>query len=216
MNDENKVRFNRNDDERESPNFKGSIPKDDVQDFEKITKDLTDSVSQLVGSITKNIKPSLKGLLKLGSMGKKFEKFGEEIEKAIEESGLEDFGRNLEVTLRAKGDQKHRTEEEGKEKIHIHKNNLTDIPVRKGKEDIQSKVDEERIKKRIKGLIKLKHSVEPEKLAQILDIEYSEAEKLVYELAAQDIKGTLEENIFKIEQDPEEVISFLNEKIENL
>lgn len=216
MNDENKARFNENKGDNNSTNLNGSIPKDNVEDFEKITKDLTDSVSQLVGNITKSIKPSLKGLLKLGSIGKKFEKFGEEIEKAIEESGLDDLGRNLEVTLQAQGDQKHRTEEEGEEKIHIHRHDLTDIPVREGKEDIQSKVDKERIKKRIRGLVKLKHSVDPEKLAQILDVGYSEAEKLVYELAAQDIEGTLEGNVFKIEQDPEQVISFLNEKIETL
>jgi hypothetical protein len=216
MNDENKARFNKNNDERDSTNFKDSIPKDDVEDFEKITRDLTDSVSQLVGSITKSIKPSLKGLLKLGSIGKKFEKFGEEIEKAIQESGLEDLGRNLEVTLQAQGDQKPRTEEEGEEKIHIHKHDLTDIPVREGNEDTQTKVSKEKIKKRIRGLVKLKNSVDPEKLAQILGIEYGKAEKLVYELAAQDIEGTLEGNVFKIEKDPEQVISFLNEKIETL
>jgi hypothetical protein len=51
-------------------------------------------------------------------------------------------------------------------------------------------------------------------LAQILEIEEEDAENLIYELAAEGIEGSLEENIFKFEGDNDELIELLHKKIE--
>jgi len=77
-------------------------------------------------------------------------------------------------------------------------------------------VDKERMKKRVKGLIKLQNSIPVEKLAQILDISNEDAENIIYEIAAEGIDGVLEENVFKFSNQPEEVINILNEIIEKM
>ncbi|TXT54468.1 MAG: hypothetical protein BAJALOKI2v1_770012 [Promethearchaeota archaeon] len=204
--------------EKEEENYDASsASEEDAEDWDKMTQDLTNSVSELVGTITKSIRPSLKGLkslFKLGSMGKKFEKFGEEIEKAVKNSGLEDLDKNIEVILKAQGDKKATQDEQ--QPAHFRREDLTDIPVKGKESEPNTKISKEKMKKRVKGLIKLKHSVDSKKLTQILDIEEKEAQKIVEEIASQGIEGNLEGNIFKIEQDPEDVIRFLNRKIEEL
>jgi predicted HicB family RNase H-like nuclease len=83
-----------------------------------------------------------------------------------------------------------------------------------GKEKIGPKTDKERLKKRIQGLIRLQKSIPIEKLSQTLNISKEEAENLIYELAAEGIEGSLDNEVFKYTSNTDEVISKLFEKID--
>lgn len=80
--------------------------------------------------------------------------------------------------------------------------------------DREPELDKERLKKRIQGLIKIQKSIPIEKLSQTLNISKEEAENLIYELAAEGIEGSLENEVFKYTSNTDEVISKLFEKID--
>jgi F0F1-type ATP synthase membrane subunit b/b' len=77
-------------------------------------------------------------------------------------------------------------------------------------------VDIERVKRRVEGLIKLQKSIPLKKLAQALNITQEEAENLIYELAAEGISGSLEDDVFKYTNDEDEVIDALLGLIEKM
>ena len=54
------------------------------------------------------------------------------------------------------------------------------------------------------------------KLAQALNITQEEAENLIYELAAEGISGSLEDDVFKFTNDEDEVINALLVLIEKI
>ena len=144
--------------------------------------DLGASVSELVRKSMKFVKHNIGDIAKLEAFGKKMEKMGENIEKTVKKSGIEDLGEKLAAQF--------------------------------GKEKIGPKADKERLKKRIQGLIRLQKSIPIEKLSQTLNISKEEAENLIYELAAEGIEGSLENEVFKYTSDTDEVISKLFEKID--
>ncbi len=57
--------------------------------------------------------------------------------------------------------------------------------------------------------MKLHNSIPIEKFAHILNISNEDAENIIYELVAEDIEGTIEDNEFKFINDQEEDISKL-------
>ena len=144
--------------------------------------DLGASVSELVRKSMKFVKNNIGDIAKLEALGKKMDKMGEGIEKAVKKSGIEDLGEKLAAQI--------------------------------GKEKIEPKADKERLKKRIQGLIRLQKSIPIEKLSQTLNISKEEAENLIYELAAEGIEGSLENEVFNYTSNTDEVISKLFEKID--
>ena len=142
------------------------------------------SVSELVRKSMKFVKNNIGDIAKLEQFGRKMEKMGGKIEKAVEDSGIEDLGRKIERQFKR---------EMGKKSPH------------KGTQ----KEDKERIKKRVRGLVKLHNSIPIEKLANTINKSTEYAENLIYELVDEGIGGSIEGNEFKFMNDQEEVISRL-------
>ena len=147
---------------------------------------------ELGSSVSELIRKSMRFVKdNIGDLSK-LEEMGESIERAVKESGIEDLGDKI--------------EREFKEK--------------KIKPDIKIKLaasgDNDRIKKKVRGLIKLQNSLPIDKLAQALNRANEDAENLIYELVDEGIEGTLEENVFKFTSAPEEVITKINELIDKM
>ncbi|KKK44427.1 hypothetical protein LCGC14_0587530 [marine sediment metagenome] len=77
-------------------------------------------------------------------------------------------------------------------------------------------IDKEQIKKIVKGLILTQKTLPINKLAITLNISNNEAENVIYELVADGIEGVLETEVFKFSNNPDEVISKLNDLIDKL
>ena len=150
------------------------------------------SVSELVRKSMKFVKSNIGDIAKLEALGRKMEKMGEGIEKAVKKSGIEDLGEKLAAKFE---------EEDIKPRIKV---------------QVPDAFEKDRIKKRIQGLIKLQKSIPIEKFSQTLNISKEEAENLIYELAAEGIEGDLEEGVFKFSGDPEVVLSKLFELIDKM
>ena len=153
--------------------------------------DLGASVSELVRKSMKFVKNNIGDIRKMEAWGKKWEKVGKDIEKAVNKSEIKELGKQLEKKY-------------GNKKI---------APKTKSQ---FSQTDKERIRKRLQGLIKLQKSIPIEKLSQTLNIPSGEAENLIYELAAEGIEGELEEGVFKFTSAPEAVLSKLFELVDKM
>ncbi len=126
---------------------------------------------------------------------KKLEEWGENIERAVKESGIEELGERIEREFEG---------EKGKKPKHRVEINLSPSN------------DKDRIKKRVRGLIKLQKSLPIDKLARALNKTNEDAENLIYELVDDGIEGSLEEDIFKFTSSPDEVISKINGLIDKM
>jgi predicted HicB family RNase H-like nuclease len=153
---------------------------------------LETSVSELVRKSMKFVKNNIGDIGKLEEWGQKMDKIGENIEKAVKKSGLEDLGGKIERSI-AGG-----------------------ITSQKQKASDSKEINKERIKKRIIGLIKLQKALPIEKLAQALNNSKEEAENLIYELVAEGVDGSMEEGVFKFSSNTEEVINKLNVLIDKI
>lgn len=169
-----------------------SVPKHMKDELKKWADDLDISVSKLIRNALGFVKNNLGDLTKLEAWDRKMEKGGNKIEKAVKKSGLEDLGDEIEREI-VKG----KTEP-------------------KKKEGFSQKIDIERIKKRIRGLIKIQKSLPIDKFAKALNRTNNYTENLIYELADEGIEGSIEDGIFKFTNDPEEVISKLLNMIDNV
>ncbi|MHA1625148.1 MAG: hypothetical protein ACTSYF_02345 [Promethearchaeota archaeon] len=74
-----------------------SVPPDTSEEWREWSEDLGSSVSELVRKSMKFVKNNIGDLRKLDEFGKKMEKWGDNIEKAVEESGIEDFGNKIKI-----------------------------------------------------------------------------------------------------------------------
>ena len=169
-----------------------SVPKHMKDELKKWADDLDISVSNLIRNALGFVKNNLGDLTKLEAWDRKMEKGGNKIEKAVKKSGLEDLGDEIEREI-VKG----KTEP-------------------KKKEGFSQKIDIERIKKRIRGLIKIQKSLPIDKFAKALNRTNNYTENLIYELADEGIEGSIEDGIFKFTNNPEEVISKLLNMIDNV
>ena len=169
-----------------------SVPKHMKDELKKWADDLDISVSKLIRNALGFVKNNLGDLTKLEAWDRKMEKRGNKIEKAVKKSGLEDLGDEIEREI-VKG----KTEP-------------------KNKVGFSQKINIERIKKRIRGLIKIQKSLPIEKFAKALNRTNNYTENLIYELADEGIEGSIEDGIFKFTNDPEEVISKLLNMIDNV
>jgi len=147
---------------------------------------------ELGSSVSELIRKSMRFVKdNIGDLSK-LDEMGESIERAVRESGIEDLGEKIEREFKGK---------KIKPKIKI---NLT------------ASDDKDRIKKRVRGLIKLQNSLPIDKLAQALNRANEDAENLIYELVDEGIEGTLEESVFKFTSAPEDVITKINELIDKM
>ena len=172
-----------------------SVEPEMSEEWKDWADDLGASVSELVRKSMKFVKNNIGDLAKLDEWGKSMEKMGGKIEKAVKKSGIEELGKKLERQFEGKKEKK------GKKGVKIH---------------IDSEIDKERIKKRVKGLIKLHKSIPIDKLGKALNKTNEYAENMIYELAAEGVEGSLEEEVFKFTSTSEDVISKLYELIDKM
>jgi hypothetical protein len=163
-----------------------SVDPDMSDEWKDWAEGLGASVSELVRKSMKFVKNNIGDIAKLEQWGRKMEKMGDKIEKAVEKSGIEDLGRQIEAQF---GDPKSKPK----------------VKVALARDD----VDKERIKKRVRGLVKLHNSIPIEKLANTLNKSTEYAENIIYELVDEGIGGSIEANEFKYMGEQEEVISKL-------
>ena len=76
-----------------------SVPPDTSEEWREWSDDLGSSVSELVRKSMKFLKNNIGDLRKLDEFGKKMEKWGDNIEKAVEESGISDIGNKIKPNL---------------------------------------------------------------------------------------------------------------------
>ena len=169
-----------------------SVDPDMSDEWKGWAGDLGASVSELVRKSMKFVKNNIGDIEKLEEWGKNMEKMGGKIEKAVKKSGIEELGEKLGEQFEGK---------KGEKEVRIH---------------IDLEADKERIKKRVNGLIKLHKSIPIDKLAKALNRTNEYAENMIYELAAEGIEGSLEEDVFIFKSTSEEVISKLNELIDKM
>jgi len=165
-----------------------SVDEDTSDEWRDWSEELGSSVSELIRKSMKFVKENIGDF-------KKLEEWGENIERAVKESGIEELGERIERELEG---------EKGKKLKPRIKINLS------------SSNDKDRIKKRVRGLIKLQKSLPIDKLAQALNRTNGDAENLIYELVDDGIEGSLEEGIFKFANSPDEVISKINDLIDKM
>jgi len=162
-----------------------SVDEDTSDEWRNWSEELGSSVSELIRKSMKFVKDNIGDLSKL-------EEIGDDIERAVKESGIEDLGEKLEREFKGK---------RSKPKIKI---------------DLSISSDKDRIKKRVRGLIKLQKSLPIVKLAQALNRANKDAENLIYELVDEGIEGSLEEGVFKFTSAPDDVITKINELIDKM
>jgi len=164
-----------------------SVDSDTSDEWRDWSEELGSSVSELIRKSMKFVKDNIGDFSKL-------EEWGESIERAVKESGIEDLANEIEREVGGK---------KKKSRIKI------DLSSSKS-----SSSDTDRIKKRVRGLIKLQKSLPIDKLAQALSRAKEDAENLIYELVDEGIEGTIEEGVFKFTSAPDDVISKINELID--
>lgn len=179
-------------DEDEIVRINVSLPKAKKDEWKNLSVQLSTSVSQLIRNAMDKFEKGMENVDSLEILGEKLDRMGADIEKMVKKSGLEDLGEKIERQF-------------NKSKIK---------PILK--EQFSPEVDKDRIKKRVKGLIKIQKNLPIDKLAQTLNKTEEEAENLIYELVAEDIEGTLENGVFKFTDDPEKVISSLFDLINKM
>jgi len=168
-----------------------SVDAETSDEWRDWSEDLGSSVSELIRKSMKFVKDNIGDFSKL-------EEWGESIERAVEESGIEGLADQIERNFEGK---KKKNKKQPRIKIDISKPRL---------------IDTDRIKKRVRGLIKLQKSLPIDKLAQALNRTKEDAENLIYELVDEGIEGTIEEGVFKFTNAPDDVISKINALIDKL
>ncbi|MFX1448917.1 MAG: hypothetical protein ACFFCG_12445, partial [Promethearchaeota archaeon] len=163
-----------------------SVDEDTSDEWRDWSEELGSSVSELVRKSMRFVKDNIGDLSKL-------DEIGESIERAVRESGIENLGEKIERDFR------------GVKKIKP-----------KIKINLEASDDIDRIKKRVRGLIKLQKSLPIDKLAQALNRSNEDAENLIFELVDEGIEGSLEEGVFKFTSTPNEVISEINKLIDKM
>ena len=162
-----------------------SVDSETSDEWRDWSDELGSSVSELIRKSMRFVKNNIGDF-------KKLEEWGENIERAVKESGIEDLAEKIEHEFEGK---------KLKPRVKI---------------NLSSSNDKDRIKKRVRGLIKLQKSLPIDKLARALNKTNEDAENLIYELVDDGIEGSLEEGIFKFTSSPDEVISKINDLIDKM
>jgi len=180
-----------------------SVPDSKRKEWKTLAATLGESVSGLVRTAMKGLQEGLKDFDSFEDFEKKMEKFGRDMDKMGRE--VDKKGSQLEKAIR-KG-------KIGDIEEEIEKNVRESLEKGLYKYSVE---DKDRIKKRIKGLIKLQGVIPIDKLSQALEISEEDAENMIYELAAEGIEGKLEEGVFKYTSNEDEVIEKFFKLIDKL
>jgi F0F1-type ATP synthase membrane subunit b/b' len=173
-----------------------SVDSETSDEWRDWSDELGSSVSELIRKSMKFVKNNIGDF-------KKLEEWGESIERAVKESGIEELGEEMEKKYGEKYGKRFKIDLKTNQKPKIRVNHAP-------------KNDKERIKKRVRGLIKLQKSLPIDKLARALNKTNEDAENLIYELVDEGIEGSLEEGIFKFTSSPDDVISKINDLIDKM
>jgi hypothetical protein len=173
-----------------------SVDSDTSDEWRDWSDELGSSVSELIRKSMRFVKNNIGDF-------KKLEEWGENIERAVKESGIEELGEEMEKKYGDKYGKRFKIDLDTKKKPNIRVNHAP-------------KNDKDRIKKRVRGLIKLQKSLPIDKLAQALNKTNEDAENLIYELVDEGIEGSLEEGTFKFTSNPDDVISKINALIDKM
>jgi len=164
-----------------------TVPKGLKNDWKDLAGKLSVSVSELVRKAMKSLEDNIGNI----------EKLGDDIERAVKESKIEEIGDQIERKISSKI---------GNRDVRI---NL--------QPEVPKQIDKERIKKRIRGLIKLYKAIPIEKLSQALNKPVKYAENLIYELVDEGIECELDNGICNYPADQEdEVLRILLEFVEKM
>jgi len=173
-----------------------SVDSDTSDEWRDWSDELGSSVSELIRKSMRFVKNNIGDF-------KKLEEWGENIERAVKESGIEELGEEMEKKYGEKYGKRFKIDLDTKKKPKIRVNHAP-------------KNDKDRIKKRVRGLIKLQKSLPIDKLAQALNKTNEDAENIIYELVDDGIEGSLEEGTFKFTSSPDDVISKINDLIDKM
>jgi len=162
-----------------------TLPENMKSDWKNLADDLNISISQMIRTAMDTFEKNIENVGDFGDLG------DIRIEKRKKKKG--NFA-DLESRIERWGD---KIEKKFEDKYG-----------KSGQASIQfSEENQEKMKKRIRGFIKINQSIPVDKFAQILNCSIAEAENLIYELAAEDIDGFMEKGVFRYESSTEDVIS---------
>ncbi len=162
-----------------------TLPEDMKQSWKGLADDLNISISQMIRTAMNTFEKNIDNIGDLGDLG------DIRVEKRKKKKGNFD---DLEARIEKWGDKIEKKFEQKYEKS--------------GQAGIQFNEDnQERLKRRITGFIKINQAIPVDKFAQILNCSIADAENLIYELAAEGIDGFMEKGVFRYESSTEDVIS---------
>ncbi len=165
-----------------------TLPEDMKSDWKDLADDLNISISQMIRTAMETFEKNIDNVSDLGDI---------HIEKRKKKKGNFD---NLEQRIERWGDKLEKKLEK--------KYGTQDFYPNKTRNGIKiNEENQEKLKKRIKGFIKINQNIPVDKFAQILNCSIAEAENLIYELAAEGIDGFMEKGVFRYESSTEDVIS---------
>jgi hypothetical protein len=165
-----------------------TLPSNMKNDWKSLAEDLNISISQMIRTAMETFEKNIDNMGDLSDLGDiRIDKRKKKGKYEGLEDRIEKWGEKLEKYVTDKvGDGRY------------------------PKQDKSAKFTEanqEKLKKRITGFIKINQSIPVDKFAQILNCSIADAENLIYELAAEDIDGFMEKGVFRYESSTEDVIS---------
>jgi len=180
-----------------------TLPNDMKTSWKDLADDLGISISELVRKSVDTFEASMK---KPGKFIDKIEAFGTEMDK---------MGRDIEQAYYNKYE-KPPSPPPAAKPFPTATPFTVPTPTGIQKTSEFSSEEKERIKNRVKGLIKLQKSIPIDKLAQIFNKPPEYAENIIYELVAESVEGDLHEGVFKFKGNDEIVIEKLYNLIDRL
>lgn len=162
-----------------------TLPEDMKSDWKNLADDLNISISQMIRTAMDTFEKNIDNISDLGDLGDIRIDRRKKKKRNFDDIGvrIEKWGDKLEKKLEAKFG------ESGQTGIQFDEHN------------------QEKLKKRIKGFIKINQNIPVDKFAQILNCSIAEAENLIYEIAAEGIEGFMEKGVFRYDSSTEDVIS---------
>jgi hypothetical protein len=178
-----------------------TLPETMKHDWKELADELSISVSQLVRNAMGVYESSIKNT-SLNEVGRKIEKFGEDLE-----SRIETYMQGGEIPS---APETPRYDPETGERIRKR-------PKSSASSHSVSQEEREKMKRRVTGLIRLQKSLPISKLAKALNITEDDAENLIYELAADGIDGSLDSGEFKFSKsEMDNVVKCVCEQIDKM
>jgi hypothetical protein len=185
-----------------------TLPEDMKDDWRKLADDLNISVSQLVRNAMDSFEKGIHQLDELdksGKLGRKLEELGHRIEKEFSGEVPPVYTPSQPTTFPSSA--APNPPAYGQPSFSSESARPSTIPLD----------EKDRMKKRVKGLIKLQKCIPIDKFAQALNVSETEAENIIYELAAEGVEGSIESGVFTFKKNGiDEVISDIEKIIDRM